>query len=198
MTRKLSILAIGVLAFLLAACGGGGGGTGGGGTTTLDQTYNQDGLSFKYPTGWVTGGGAGQAYVASNQAALDKAQSGEDVPSLNAGDRVVAVLSFGSETASLMGATSPVELLRSMAQSFSDASLGVTLGEPTEATIGGKPAARVAGSNDNLDAHLIVINLGDSGYAMVMGIAPKGEMSGFESTLNGITETVTVTPAASG
>src|SRR5690242_4976344 len=105
MTRKLSILMIGLLAFLLVACGGGGGS---GGSLSLDQTFNQNGLSFKYPAGWVSDGESGQAYVASNQSLLDNAQS-TDVPTLKAGERIVAMLVFDAQTVSAIGSTSPLD-----------------------------------------------------------------------------------------
>lgn len=202
MIRKTSFLLVALMALMLAACGGGGN-TGGGGnasSTTLSETYDANGISFKYPSGWVVEPAAaegGPVIIANNQATLDAAKSG-GTTSIAAGQQFIIVLPFVGETFQAMSAvvSSPVDLLTQMGPAMSGGESGLTLGTPTEATIGGKPAAKASGSSDSGDAQLIAINVGDQGYMMVMGGAGKGEMGNLDATLNALAESITVTPAS--
>src|SRR5215216_3812053 len=82
MVRKLSFLLIGAIALMLAACGGGGGGTttnGSASSASLNETYDADGVSFKYPTGWVVqkpAAAGGPITLGNNQATLDSFGAG--------------------------------------------------------------------------------------------------------------------------
>jgi len=196
MARKLSFLLIGLIAFTLAACGGATGGGGSASSVSLSESYNSDGITLKYPAGWVIEGAAapgGPIILANNQATLDVAKSGTTT-SIAAGQQVIFVLPFVGETFQALSAVvkSPVDLLTQMGPAMSSAESGLTFGTPTETTVGGKAAARASGSSDNGDAQIIAINLGDSGYIMVMGGTGKGEMGGLEGTLNAVAESVNV------
>lgn len=197
MIRKLGLVLVSLAAVLLAACGGGGGAGGGGGTVALDQTYNADGLSFKYPSGWVTeaAGDGGPVYLANNQAALDAAKASTSTLNLAAGQQAVVIFPIPAELASAMGSTNLVDLLKTMSQSISGTEGAPTFGEPAEVTIGGKAGARMSGTGDSADAQVIMLNLGDSGYLMVFGVTPKGDISKLEPVLNGIAEGASLTAA---
>jgi len=197
MARKLSFLLIGLVALMVAACGGGG--TGGGGVS-LTETYNADGVTFKYPSGWVVqapSAPGGPVSLANNQAALDAAQVATTAQ-VTSGQQIVAVFPFTGETFAAMsaGISSPLQLLQQMGPAMSSADVGLTFGEPAETTIGGKPAARSSGSSDAGDGTLIAINMGDAGYVLVMGATGKGEMGNFEATLNALAESVSITAAS--
>ena len=125
---------------------------------------------------------------------MDAAKSGSTT-SLAAGQQLITVLPLTGATFQALSATvsSPVDLLDQMGPAISDTESGLTFGAPTETTIAGKPAARSSASSDNGDGQLIAINLGDAGYAIVVGAAGKGEMSSLEPTLNAVAESVGVT-----
>lgn len=196
MIRKSSLVLVCLAAVLLAACGGGGGG--GGGSVTLDQTYNADGLSFKYPSGWVTEGTGQDApvFLGNSQAALDAGKASSETLSLAAGQQVVTVFPIPTELASMMGSTDVKQLLTTMSQSIASTEGAPTFGEPTDVTLGGKAGARMSGTGDNVDAQVIMLNLGDTGYLMVFGVTPKGDISKLEPVLNGIAESASLTPAS--
>lgn len=195
MIRKFGLVLVCLAAVLLAACGGGGGG---GGTVTLDQTYNADGLSFKYPSGWVTEGSGQDApvFLGNSQAALDAGKASSETLSLAAGQQVVTVFPIPAELASIMGGTDVKQLLSTMSESIASTEGAPTFGEPTDVTIGGKAGARMSGTSDNVDAQVIMLNLGDTGFLMVFGVTPKGDISKLEPVLNGIAESATLTGAS--
>jgi hypothetical protein len=199
MNRKISFLLIAVVALMLAACGGGAAPGGGTTSTTLSETYNSDGITFKYPSGWVVEPAAsagGPIIIANNQASLDASQSGS-ATTVSAGQQYIILLPFTGESFQALSSvvTSPVDLLNQIGTGMTSTS-GVTLGTPTELTIGGKAAAKASGSGDIGDTTLIAINIGDAGYVMVVGGAAKGEMGNLDGTLNAVAETVAVTPAS--
>ncbi|KAB2853864.1 MAG: hypothetical protein F9K46_17760 [Anaerolineae bacterium] len=194
MIRKFGLVLVCLAAVFLAACGGG---SSGGGAVTLDQTFDADGLSFKYPSGWVTEatGDGGPVYLANSQAALDAAKASTSTLNLAAGQQAVVIFPIPAELASAMGGTTLIDLLKTMSQSIAGTEGAPTFGEPTEATIGGKTGARMAGTSDSADAQIIMLNLGDSGYLMVFGVTPKGDISKLEPVLNGIAEGANLTAA---
>lgn len=178
-----------VAAFALAACGGAAGG-GGGGAPSLDQTYSQGGVTFKYPAGWVVEGEEGFVLLASNQATLDKATDSSDIPSLDAGQMAITLVAFNADIAELMGATTPLAVLQQMTEET--AGEDTTFEAPTETTIAGKPAARANGTNGNMDAQFVALDLGDSGFVLLGGVAPKGDLSKIQATVEAIAATVTM------
>lgn len=192
MVRKLGLILVSLIAVMLAACGGGAAG-GGGGTVALDQTYNADGVTFKYPSGWVTqgSGASGPIFAANNQDTLTAAQSG-DTTSLKAGQQIITILTLPSAV-NTTGAMTEIDLLKQMTTGMTGAAGAPVLGEPTAATIGGKPAARATGTGDSGDGTAIIINQGDAGYVIIFGIAAKGEMSNLDGILNGVADSLTVT-----
>jgi len=198
MTRKFSLMFIGLVALMLAACGGGGNtGGGGGGGVSLTETFDGDEVMFKYPSGWVISppaGPGGPISVANNQAALDAATTGSNV-TVASGQQMVMVMPLTGDAAAAMTALgdSPIALLTTVVSTMNSAEL--TFGEPTETTIGGNPAARASGSGDGGDGQVIAINMGDAGYVFVIGATGKGEMSSFEGTLNAVTESVSLKAA---
>src|SRR5262245_46932462 len=116
MVRKLSFLLIGAIALMLAACGGGGGGAttnGNASGVSLNETYDADGVSFKYPTGWVVQKPAapgGPVMLGNNQAALDSV-GGTDLKAAS-GQQGIVVYPFTGAAFQAMSATikSPVDL----------------------------------------------------------------------------------------
>jgi hypothetical protein len=199
MIRKISFLLMAVMALMLAACGGGAPPGGNASSANLSETYNADGISFKYPSGWVVEPAAapgGPVILANNQASLDAAQTG--IATVTAGQQYIIVLPFTGESFQALSSvvTSPVDLLNQIGTGMISTS-GVTLGTPTELTIGGKAAAKASGTGDVGDTTLIAINIGDAGYVMVVGGAAKGEMSNLDGTLNAVAESLTVTAPAS-
>jgi hypothetical protein len=201
MLRKLSFLLVGAIALMLAACGGGGG------TTTnntssgasLNETYDADGVSFKYPTGWVVQKPAapgGPITLGNNQATVD-AMGASATTKAASGQQAIIVYPFVGEAFTAISATvaSPIDLLKQMGPAMSSGDSGVKFGDPVEATIGGNPAAKATGTGDAGDGKIIVIKVGDSGYVMVMGVTAKGELGNMEATVDGLAETVAVKAA---
>ena len=200
MVRKLSFLLIGVIALMLAACGGGGGTTGNASSASLNETYDADGVSFKYPTGWVVqkpAAAGGPITLANNQATLDVLGAG-DTTKATSGQQAIIVYPFVGDTFKAMSATikSPIDLLNQMAPAMSSGDTGLKFSDPVEATVGGNAAAKATGTSDAGDGKIIVIKAGDAGYILVMGVTAKGELGNLEGTVDGLAETVAVKLAA--
>ncbi|MBL8161384.1 MAG: hypothetical protein JNJ61_05310 [Anaerolineae bacterium] len=199
MTRKISLLVMMLVALLAAACGGGAAGGGGGGGVTLSETYDSNGVTFKYPSGWVVDPNSSTGVsIASAQAALDALNAGSaaDV-NLAAGQYAISVLPFTGDEVQAMAVTDPKALVSMMATGITGGEAsGITFGDAAEATINGKPGARATGSNDKVDLQMVAINMGDSGFAVVFAIAPKGEMGTLNNTFNPMLDTLALTAAA--
>jgi predicted Zn-dependent protease len=199
MIRKTGLLLMVLVALLMAACGGAGGG-GGGGALTLSETFEQEGLTFKYPSGWVTDSDSesGTVFLANSQDALNLAGAVTDELTVPAGQQIVVFFAIPAELAAALGptGTSPADILNSMATGLTGGEGAMTVGDVTETTIGGQPAARASATSDAADAQIIVRSYGDDGFLMMMAGTAKGEMGQLEATLNAIAESATV--AASG
>jgi hypothetical protein len=201
MIRKLSVILSVAMAMMLAACGGGTGGGGGGGVT-LGETFDADGLTFKYPTGWVVSPSAGPGTpisIANSQATLDANGAGT-APKLSAGQQGIVIIPLTGQqfTAMKAVAATPIDLLKTMTPGLSAQEDGITFSDPAEATIGGKPGAKATGSGSAADATILAINMGDDvGYVLLIGAAAKGEMGSLEGTLNGVAESIGLKPASS-
>ncbi|MEO8609616.1 MAG: hypothetical protein ABI690_17120 [Chloroflexota bacterium] len=202
MVRKLSFLLIGMVALMLAACGGGGGtGTNGNASSAaLDQSYDADGVTFKYPTGWVVQKPAapgGPITLGNNQATLDVLGAGNSTKA-ESGQQAIIIYPFVGDAFKAISATitAPIDLLKQMAPAMSSGDNGLKFGDPVEATVGGNPAAKATGTSDAGDGKIIVIKAGDVGYVLVMGVTAKGELGNIEGTVDGLAETVAVKPAS--
>jgi hypothetical protein len=200
MIRKLSFLLIGAIALTLAACGGGGGGTTTNGSASLNETYDADGVSFKYPTGWVLqkpAAAGGPITLANNQATLDVMGAGNTTKAASGQQAIIVYPIVGAAfTAMSAGIASPIDLLKQMAPAMSSGENGLTFGDPVEATVGGNAAAKATGTSDAGDGKIIVIKAGDAGYVLVMGVTAKGELGNIEGIVDGLADTVAVKPAA--
>jgi hypothetical protein len=203
MLRKLSLFLLTSIALMLAACGGGGGG----GTTTnnnassvnLSETYDANGVTFKYPSGWVVqspeGAAAGSMapiMLANSQAALDGSSTGA-APQVTSGQQAILVLPLVGETAQAVTAAykTPADLLKQMGPSMASSESGLALGEPTDTTVGGNSAAQASGSGDKADTKMVAIKIGD-GYVLVVGITAKGELGNLEGVVDGLAGSVAV------
>jgi hypothetical protein len=199
MVRKLSLLLITAIALMLAACGGGGGTTTNNtSSSALSETYDAGGLSFKYPSGWVVQAPdadvPGGAVMLGNSQTTLNAMTADGSTKAESGQQAIMIIPVVGDAFTAMSAavSSPVDLLKMMGPSMSAGANGLTFGDPTEATVGGNPAAKASGTSDSGDGKLIAIKVGDAGYVLVMGVTAKGEMGNLESTVDGLAETVTV------
>jgi hypothetical protein len=199
MVRKISFLLVALVALLLAACGGGGAGTTTNNTSsaaTLSETYDADGITFKYPSGWVVQAAAAPGapiMLANGQATLDALSTGSNTAAASGQQAIVILPLTGDSAAALTAtATTPIDLLKQMGPGMASGGGGFTLGDPTEVTIGGNPAAQATGTGDSGDGKIIMLKLGDTGYAMVMGVTAKGELGNIEGTVDGVAATVAV------
>ena len=198
MVRKLSLFLLTAIALMLAACGGGGGGTttNNASSVNLGETYDADGLSFKYPSGWVVqkpGAPGAPVTLANSQDSLT-ALGATSTTKAASGQQAVIVMPFVGDAAKAMAATvsSPIDLLKQMSSNLSGGDTNIKFGDPTEATVGGNTAAKATGTGDAGDGKIIVIKVGDAGYVLVMGVTAKGELGNLEGTVDGLAETVTV------
>lgn len=195
MIHKSALLLLVIVALLIAACGGGGGGGG----VTLSETYNANGVSFRYPGGWVIDSDSPTSVsIASTQATLDALDAGSAADlSLTAGQYAITVLPFSGDELQVMSVTDPKSLLTMMAVGITGGeSLGFKFGEVAEATINGNPGARVNGASDKIDVQIVAVNMGTSGYAVVFAMAPKGDMGALNNTLNPLLDTLSLTMAS--
>lgn len=203
MVRKLSLFLVTAIALMLAACGGGGGGTttnNSASSVSLDQSYDADGISFKYPTGWVVKAPAatgGPITLANSQGTLD-AMGADGTTKAAAGQQAIVIMPFTGQAFTAMSATikSPIDLLKQMAPGMSSGNNGLKFGDPVEATVGGNPAAKATGTSDAGDGQIIVIKVGDVGYVLVMGVTAKGEMGNLQGTVDGLAGTIAVKAAS--
>jgi hypothetical protein len=186
--QQLAVVLISLTGLLVIACGGGNPNQAAG--VTLGQRYDQDGIGFQYPDGWVVSSADGAIFIASSQGALDSAQAGGTITTLSAGEMVITMLVFGADVVNAIHATRPSELLVTMTQATSGD--GVNFNEPTEATFGGKAAAQVTGSTSTTDVEFVAVRLDDGDYILLGGAAPTGDLSKLNTMLQAILGTVTI------
>ncbi len=192
--RRLSwLILVAILVLVLAACGGGGGDgdgsdgdgdSGDGGGNLSRQNYDFNGLSFDYPGGWVVDYVTeGQVAVANSQEAMDALENQTD-GGPSSGQFSLMITFFAAEE---MGLTEDVSLA-AVLEMF----LGFAVDEdtpnfsvPLEETVGGKNTIRVEGSDENVQAVMIVIDF-DNTYAFVTGATTLGELGDFNDEINAI------------
>jgi hypothetical protein len=159
--------------------------------TSLSQTLTAtNGVTVKYPDGWVAVEENGDIQIVNSQEALDAA----DITAGQAGLMLMdpAIMEYiATEGVEL----TPVGLLTAYAGSGEDG--GMTMGDVTETTVGDKKAARLAINDDKSEGFIMVVQLDESSYIVAMGITAKGELSKFEKTLLDMVSSITyAAPAA--
>ncbi len=187
--RRLSwLLFVAILALMLAACGGGGD-DGGDGGVDLSQSYDNEGLSFNYPEGWVVlDNGFGQVMLASNQETLDLMTGGDSAgpPSSQVG---VSIMLMPMEEAGMGDDVTPMSVMEMLLPGMQEEG-EAEFTEPSEETIEDKATARVEGSDENVQAAIIIVDIGNGTFVMATGAAAPGELDDFNDEINAIIGTM--------
>ncbi len=178
------LLLVVILALTMAACGGGGG-DGDDGGVDLSQSYDNNGLSFNYPAGWVLDDSAeGQVTIANSQEAMEAIESSQADGGPSSGQFGLMIMSFSAQD---MGLEEGVALstVLDMLMNFMVGENGPDFSDPSEETIEGKDTVRVEGSDESVQAAIIVVNL-ENAFAFVTGAAAPDELSDFNDEINAI------------
>lgn len=202
--KPLIISLLAILALLMTACGGGGGGTGGG-SINLSQSVEASspelggGVKVSYPEGWtantelVPGGVA----LASKASIFESGASDLSALGLGADDSAMILFAFPAELASAFGAAggAPKDIIGTLASTMGQSIGGeMTLGEPTDITIGSATGAKVTGSSSQGDIVVYLVE-NNGGLILGVGVAASGQAANREATFLAIMGTAEfVTP----
>lgn len=173
---------------ILAACGGDDDG-GGGDAAALSQSYDEAGLSFNYPEGWIAVADSGGALVGNSEEVLDAVDSGGDaeVPD---GGQAYTILGFPAPAESGM---EPAQMVEAFAaeQAGED---GTEMGDPEDVTIGDASGVKVTVSDEASkgEGAFYILRLNDAVMVAVIGIASEGDYD--DALTQAIAATVSYAP----
>lgn len=169
---------------------------------TFDSAEEEDAenvfLKFMYPEEWLVGVDSGEVLIASNEGALEKANSDEETTP-DEGEFLANVILLPTEYLMMLGVegenleeitTSLVEFFTSETDEENPAQLGeVTMVEfSDELTIGRAPFEM-----EGIEGVLLVFPLADELYAVMVGAGYPGELEDYELNLYGIISTTEFT-----
>lgn len=193
--RSLLFVLSTILSVILVACGGSADGDGSGDgaeSVDLSQSLSYEDemgatVTISYPEGWVSSAENGSAAFATSEEVLDMA-TGADLPAVESGQVVAIMLALPSEMVSFFVEEGEDVSPTAIANSFVGdmASDTATIGDVEEATLNGKSAAVVTGSEDGTDLVLVAIDLGDGNYAIIFGATAEGEAGEIRPTIEGM------------
>ncbi len=156
----------------------------GGDRVSLSQGYDNEGLSFNYPDGWVAVDDMGQIMIASSQETLDL-MMGEDSAGPPLSQLGMAIILMPLEELGLGDDATPMsvmEMFLPMLQSEGE----MEFSELSEETIAGKTAVHAEASDENMQVAIIIVDVGGGAFALVTGAAAPGELNDFNDEINTI------------
>ena len=148
-------------------------------------------MTLMYPEGWFSDAQdlAGTIIVASSADGL-QATSLSDVPQDGV---ILTITAFPTEIASILGGNDAGAFLQAMLGQISNAADVPEFGEPEDYEIAGTIGSATQGSDENIEGIIIVFEK-NGGLIMMVAVAPAGEFSSQEATVQAIANSIEYTP----
>jgi hypothetical protein len=186
-----------VVSMVAAACGGDDDKDDNGDNGDLTQSFTgANGVTVKYPEGWIARDGGNGVEIANSQDTLDAmdAQGGE-IP-----EEAVGIMIMAAPLDQMgMAGQSVKDVMGVLAQSMGSEGDDTEVGEVTDTKVAGQDAARVTikDSSTKSEGFFVGYMVDDNTLVIVTAAAREGELDKYEDTALKIAESVTYSaPAA--
>ena len=158
---------------------------------TLEQTeavtnLTGDTLTVSFPADWLKGDNTDTILLANDAGLLDGS-----VGAPTGGQAGVSILAFRLAFAQTLAGDEPLTpetLVTSFAGDAAEAD-STTFSDTEAFMLDGKAAARAAGTDDQSDGLILIVEL-DNAYVMLVGATAKGELAQFEPIMQAILNSV--------
>lgn len=158
-------------------------------TAGLSQTYDEAGLSFSFPEGWVFKQEPSTVLIASSQEVLDIMSTTEDAQ-IPDGGQAVTILGFPAPIESGLGQQDILDLI--LESSADDA--GTQVADSEDVTLGDADGLRVAFSDDGAkgEGAIYILRSNDQVIVAVIALSSAGDYD--DALTQSIAATVSFTP----